>query len=208
MLESSGVFTFKGVGGSWSLVFNRRCRILLDSGMARLWVKSGMRRFDSPDGRSVGVVIPCVGRGFKGRVISLVSVYGPVSGSGFDKDRRDMFDSLSNLLGQLPFRSLWVVGGDFNAEIGFKGVGEEGTLGAFAHGRRTRSGHQMMEWAQGEGLRFLLTYTSQRCRATWFHPKSLRGHPIDHLLCRERDHRFLGSSKVLFEDPLGTSWSA
>ena len=32
-----------------------------------------------------------------------------------------MFDSLSNLLGQLPFRSLWVVGGDFNAEIGFKG---------------------------------------------------------------------------------------
>ena len=40
------------------------------------------------------------------------------------------------------------------------------------------------------------------------HPKSLRGHPIDHILCRERDHRFLGSSKVLFEDPLGTSWSA
>ena len=65
-----------------------------------------------------------------------------------------------------------------------------------------------MEWAQGEGLRFLLSYTSQRCRDTWFHPTSLRGHPIDHLLCRERDHRFLGASKVLFEDPLGTSWSA
>ena len=48
--------------------------------------------------------------------------------------------------------------GDFNAEIGFKGVGEDGTLGAFAHGRRTRSGRQMMEWAQGEGLRFLLSY--------------------------------------------------
>ena len=104
--------------------------------MARLWVRTGMRRFDSPDGRSLGVVIPChpcVGRGFRGRVLSLVSVYGPVSGSGFDKERRDMFDSLSNLLGQLPFRSLWVVGGDFNAEIGFQGVGEEGTLGAFAH---------------------------------------------------------------------------
>ena len=87
--------------------------------MARLWVRHGMRRFDSPDGRSLGVVIPCVGRGFRGRVLSLVSVYGPVSGSGFEKERRDMFDSLSNLLGQLPFRSLWVVGGDFNAEIGF-----------------------------------------------------------------------------------------
>ena len=128
MLEDSGIFTFKGVGGSLSLVFNRRCGILLDPGMARLWVRTGMRRFDSPDGRSLGVVIPCVGRGFKGRVISLVSVYGPVSGAGFDKERRDMFESLSNLFGQLPFRSLWVVGGDFNAEIGFKGDGEEGTL--------------------------------------------------------------------------------
>ena len=129
-------------------------------------------------------------------------MHGPVSGAGFDQERRDMFESLSFLLGQLPFRSLWVVGGDFNAEIGFKGVGEEGTLGAFAHG------HQMMEWAQGEGLRFLLSQPSQRCRDPWFHPKSLRGHLIDHLLCRERDHIFLGSSKVLFEDNLGTPWSA
>ena len=78
--------------------------------MARLWARTGMRRFDSPDGRSLGVVIPCVGRGFKGRVISLVSVYGFVSGAGFDKERRDMFESLSNLLGQLPFDryGLWV----------------------------------------------------------------------------------------------------
>ena len=85
MLEGSGVFTFKGVGGSWSLVFNKRCGILLDPGMARLWARTGMRRFDSPDGRSktLGVVIPCVGRGFKGRVLSLVSVYGPCFGCGF-----------------------------------------------------------------------------------------------------------------------------
>ena len=38
----------------------------------------------SPDGRSLAVVVPRAGRGFKGRVLSLVSVYGPVSGSGFD----------------------------------------------------------------------------------------------------------------------------
>ena len=113
-----------------------------------------MRRFDSPDGRSVGVVIPCVGRGFKGRVLSLA--LGLRSSVGVGVLIRNVgicSMRLSNLLGQLPFRSLWVVGGDFNAEIGFKGIGEEGTLGAFAHGRRTRSGHQMMEWAQGEGLR-------------------------------------------------------
>ena len=126
----------------------------------REWPICGERRHDSPDGRSMAVVIPCAGRGFKGRVLSLVSVYGPVSGAGFDDERRVMFDSLSEILGLLPERSVWIIGGDFNAEIGYRGVGEESTLGVHAHGRRTRSGRQMMEWAQGEELRFLLSFSS------------------------------------------------
>ena len=66
----------------------------------------------------------------------------------------------------------------------------------------------LLEWAQGEELRFLLTFSRQACRDTWFHPKSFTGHAIDHLLCRSRDHRFLGASKVLFEDTIGEAWSA
>ena len=168
----------------------------------------GERRHDSPDGRSLAVVVPCAGRGFKGRVLSLASVYGPVSGAGFDDERRVMFDSLSAILGLLPERSVWIIGGDFNAEIGYRGVGEENTLGVHARGRRTRSGRQMMEWAQGEALRFLLSFSRQACRDTWFHPKSFTGHAIDHLLCRSRDHKFLGAAKVLFEETVGAAWSA
>ena len=155
-----------------------------------------------PMGGAIGVVVPCAGRGLKGRVLSLVSCYGPVSGAGFDEERRAMFDGLSTLLGSLPFRSVWVLGGDFNAEVGYRGVGEESNLGVHAHGRRTRAGHQLVEWALGEDLRFLLSYTRQACRDTWFHPKSFTGHPIDHLLCRSRDHRFLGASRVLSETRL------
>ena len=33
-----------------------------------------------------------------------------------------MFDSLSAILGLLPECSVWNIGGDFNAEIGFRGV--------------------------------------------------------------------------------------
>ena len=90
-----------------------------------------------------------LGRGFRGRVLSLVSVYGPASGAAFDQERRRMFDCLSTLLGLLPFRSVWVVGGDFNAEVGYRGVGEDSTLGRHAHGRRTRSGHQLVEMGSG-----------------------------------------------------------
>ena len=45
-------------------------------------------------------------------MLSLVSVYGPVSGAGFDHERRVMFDCLSTILSLLPFRSVWLVGGD------------------------------------------------------------------------------------------------
>ena len=65
-----------------------------------------------------------------------------------------MFDSLSVILGSLPLRSVWVVGGDFNSEIGFQGVGEESMIGPHAHGRRTRSGHQLVEWVQGRTCDF------------------------------------------------------
>ena len=206
--DGKGTFSFRGFGGSWLFIFNGRCGVVLDPGMANMWRRGGERRHDAPDGRSLAVVIPRAGRGFRGRVLSLVSVYGPVSGAGFDDERRVMFDSLSAILGLLPERSVWIIGGDFNAEIGYRGVGEESTLGIHAHGRRTRSGRQMMEWAQGEELRFLLSFSRQACRDTWFHPKSFTGHAIDHLLCRSRDHRFLGASKVLFEDTVGGAWSA
>ena len=206
--DAPGTFEFKGPGGTWLLVFNCRSGVLLDPGMARMWVRGGRVRHDSPDGRAIGVVVPCAGRGLKGRVLSLVSCYGPVSGAGFDDERRAMFDGLSTLLVSLPCRSVWVLGGDFNAEIGYRGVGEEATLGVHAHGRRTRAGHQLVEWALGEDLRFLLSYTRQACRDTWFHPKSFTGHPIDHLLCWSRDHRFLGASRVLSETTSSESWSA
>ena len=129
-----------------------------------MWRRGGEKRHDAPDGRSMAVVIPCAGRGFRGKVLSLVSVYAPVSGAGFDQERRVMFDCLSTILGLLPFRSVWLVGGDFNAEVGFRGVGEETTLGGHAHGRRNRTGRQLVEWAAGEDLRFLLTFTRQQCR--------------------------------------------
>ena len=54
------------------------------------------------------------------------------------------------VLFSLPFRSVWVLGGDFNAEVGYRGVGEDSTLGVHAHGRRTRAAHQLVEWALGE----------------------------------------------------------
>ena len=56
-----------------------------------MWRRGGEQRHDSPDGRSLAVVVPCAGPGFRGKVLSLVSVYGPVSGAGFDDERFSFF---------------------------------------------------------------------------------------------------------------------
>ena len=93
-------------------LFSMRCGIFLEPGMANMWRRGGERRRDSPDGLSLAFVVPCAGRGFRGRVLSLVSAYGPVSGAGFDEERRIMLDSLTTILGLLPERSVWIVGGD------------------------------------------------------------------------------------------------
>ena len=65
-----------------------RCGVLLDPGMANMWRRGSNIRYDPSHGRSLAVVVPCAGRGIRGRVLSLVSVHGPVSGPGFDAKRR------------------------------------------------------------------------------------------------------------------------
>ena len=96
------------------------------------------------------------------RVLCLVSVYCPVSGAVFDDERRVMFDSISAILGVLPERSIWIIGGgeDFNAQIGFRGVGEESALGIHAHGRCTRSGRSDDGMGTRRGTSFLVVLFS------------------------------------------------
>ena len=83
-------------------------------------------------------------------------------GPAFDAERRSAMNELSTLLSSFPVRAVLLLGGDFNAEVGFKGVGDEGCLGDHAHGRRNRSGHQVVEWAKGEALLFLGDFSSRK----------------------------------------------
>ena len=96
--------------------------------------------------------------------------------------------------------------------LGLRASATRVVLGDHAHGRRNRSGHQVVEWAKGEALLFLETFHQQEDRDTWYHPHDGRGHPLDHVLCRSRDLRFLGAVKVLHEDVVRGSgsptWSA
>ena len=80
-------FGVRAVSGYWFLIVGVGFCLIQE------WPTCGGRggqvRHDSPDGRSLAVVVPCTGRGLRGRVLSLVSVYGPVSGSGVDDERKD-----------------------------------------------------------------------------------------------------------------------
>ena len=70
--EDKGTFEFKSFGDPWLVIFNGRCGVLLDPGMANMWRRGGAKRFESLDGRSLAVIVPCAGRGFRSRVLSIV----------------------------------------------------------------------------------------------------------------------------------------
>ena len=62
---SEGTFSCRGVGGSWLVIFKGRCGVLVDLGMANMWRGGGgEKRHDSPDGRSLAVVVPWAGSWF------------------------------------------------------------------------------------------------------------------------------------------------
>ena len=108
---------------------------------------------------------------------------------------------------------LLCLGRDFSgtAEIFFRGVGEDATLGPHAHERRTRSGHHVVEWAQGRTFVFSCLLRGKHVgilEPTRRAGQLVAGHPIDHLLCRSRAHNFWGSTRVLFEETLIEIWSA
>ena len=127
--QEPGTIKLRGPGGHWILCFAVRSGILLDPGLARCWERGGSVRFDSPGGRSCGVLVPRARRGVRGKVLALFSFYAPVSGPAFDAERRSALNELSLLLSSCPARAVLPLGGDFNAEVGFKGVGDEGCLG-------------------------------------------------------------------------------
>ena len=100
-------------------------KVLAVPGWTRYVFEGGRVRHDSPDGsRSVGLVVPCIGRGLRGRILSLFSCYDLASGVGFDVEGHSMFDSLSTLSGALPVIHVRLgLGGDTNTEVGFRRVG-------------------------------------------------------------------------------------
>ena len=117
-----GTIKIRGLGGHWLLVFGCRSGVFLDPGLARCWERGGSIRYDSPGGRSCGVLVPCAGRGVKGRALALFFYYAPVSGAGFDNERRTSLNELSAMLVSFPVRSVLILGGDFNAEVGYRGA--------------------------------------------------------------------------------------
>ena len=63
----------------------------------------------------------------------------------------------------------------------------------------TEAGIRRWSGPKGRLCVFLETLHPQEDRDAWYHPHDGRGHPLDRVLCRSRDHRFLGAAKVPHE---------
>ena len=62
------------------VVYNGRCGVPLDAGMANMWRRGGERRHDSLDGRFLAIVVPCACRALEVVSCLLFRYMGPFEG--------------------------------------------------------------------------------------------------------------------------------
>ena len=86
-------------------------------------------------------------------------------------------------------RLAYIIGGDFNAEIGERQPGEdERVLGRHGRGPRNGRGEAMAKWAWMKSMAVTSTMFAKRKSKQWTHIQKGRQRTIDYLLV-ERDNR-------------------
>ena len=159
------------------VVFNGQRGVLLDPGMANMWRRGGARRFDSPDGPVMAVLLllfslaPVVVCEVVFFLLFRSTVLFPV-----------LVWITSGGLCSILFLLLWVlfhlgqfgfVGGDCNAEIGFQGVGEESLWAPTHMGGGLGLG---INWWNGRRVRTFVFFRPLPNRAVGTRGSTLRVH--------------------------------
>ncbi|CAJ1384886.1 unnamed protein product, partial [Effrenium voratum] len=170
-------------GHKWKLVVEGKVAIAMGEAMGQRWEAGGARSFKSRpgQGRVLGLHFPRQGRR-KG--LMLIVCYAPIS-SARRTDRQEFLRQVTEVKARTPGGDWLIVGGDFNAEIGANQAQHYPTvMGQFGSGSTSRTGPELLEWCQQEGLVIIDSRFQQPLakKYTWWHPSNGTGHVLDHFL--------------------------
>ena len=170
----NGVRQYQTETQTWTLIMRGRVGVALNQKWTKIWRDNGatvLRTGKEEDAKARVMAIDLKPRGpFKG--IYLVSAYAPVFKGTNRIEREKFWKDVETLVEKRPEFRRTILGGDLNAEIGeAQTLGYEETLGSKGPSKRTMQGKDLLELCKQEGLFDAGSYTQQKVKSTWWHPR-------------------------------------
>ena len=135
--------------------------------------------------------------------VFLISAYAPV-GNAPDDVWDIFFEQLDRCIARKKREDILVIGTDSNSSMGRATEQNDGPLSSFGLPHVNESGRRFLSYLTINQLAAMTTSFKKKSYATWIHPRSKKGHQIDHLIVnKEMAHRVIDSgvtSPVLDSD--------
>ena len=183
----------------WLVVHYGKVAVALDPWLAARWRAAGspIKRVKGwPDGeRCFGIRIPR--EGWRPGLV-LAPVYAPLAHKTPVALREKCRELVGSILESASSSCRVILGGDLNGEVGATLDNKwRHVMGPFGDSRRTKGGEELLVFCEQEGLIVADTYTRQKHKGTWFHPKQGTEHKLDHFLVASSSKRWVKSVHTL-----------
>ena len=125
--------------------------------------------------------------------VFIVSAYAPV-GNANESIWNDFLDRLTICISRKHKNDILVIGADTNSSMGHSDEIKNSPVGKFGNPHINESGRRFLSYLSINSLKVTTTTFKKNDYTTWVHPRSKKGHQIDHFITNtEMAHRITDS---------------
>lgn len=121
------------------------------------------------------------------RKISIINVHAPTNEKD-EEEKEKFYESLSEILQEIPRYDIKIVVGDFNAKVGREDIYKQVTGGHSKHKESNDNGIKLIEFATEVDMKIMSTYFQRKeiHKGTWVSPDGKTCNQIDHVLTEKK----------------------
>lgn len=172
--------THPPIPSQWTLISRGKVTVALNQKWTQSWKDGRIPVYT--DGlqnecRSMLLQIPC----YHKLGLAIIATYAP-SSRATRQDTQTYLNQLEHLLSKVHPRYTVIIAGDFNSEVGTRDQEFAEVLGPHGTNNRNTRGTQLLHFCQTQGLVVANTWTPQRNKTSWEHPRFGTQHLLDYYL--------------------------
>ena len=160
------------------------------------WEAGGSEVHTDLGARVIGLRLSMTDKKNKEVEVFLVSAYAPV-GVGSQEVWDDFFATLDRCIERKKNQDLLFIGVDTNSSMGISCESSSNSVGRFGIEHVNDAGLRFKSYLATSNLCAVSTRFKKKSYVTWVHPRSKKGHQIDHVItCSNEAYRFVDSGAV------------